>query len=164
MVQRKRTVRARRGPTGWSAFEVLKIEGVLDADATAEDFAEWLRADSANALLLDHPADGAISGHRAVILQADGSIAYASADDADHADAVLGVSVNAAADGDTVTVQAAGILIEASLGLTAGPVFVGLNGQLVSAPPPGAVFIRQVGAALAADRLLVDLRPPIRTA
>jgi hypothetical protein len=103
----------------------------------------------------------AVSGHRAVKAVGD-QVAYASADVAGDAELVLGVTVGAAIAGAPATVQTVGEMVEGSWAWTVGPVFLGLNG-LLTQTPPAAAFVRQIGVAVASDRLLIDLRPPIFT-
>ena len=108
-------------------------------------------------------ASGAISGHR-VVRSLGGSCAYASCDVAAHAEAVIGVTLEAAADGDTIRIASQEEIVEPSWSFVEGPVFLGLNGAIVQPAPKanqGALFIRQIGVAVAPDRLLVQLRPPI---
>lgn len=105
-------------------------------------------------------AVGPISGHR-VVRSVPGGCAYASANEADHADAVLGVTVGAATDGVEVEIAVSDEIVEPSWSWTQGPVFLGLDGALVQPAPVGTAFIRQIGFAVAPDRLLLTPRPPV---
>lgn len=102
-----------------------------------------------------------LSGHMAVIAPL-GSVTYASADNALHAGKVIGVTLGAAQIGASVTIQTSGPVIENTWTWTPGPIFVGLNGQLVQAPP-AAAFVQCVATAISATEILVGLEPPILT-
>lgn len=107
-------------------------------------------------------AQGAISGHKAIV-ELPGYVArYPSLTAANDADLIVGVSTNAAADGGDVYVQTAGELAEPSWNWTPGPVFAGNNGVLTQSPPTGA-WIRQVGVAVAPTIMVVNLRPSFMT-
>lgn len=104
----------------------------------------------------------ALSGHRAIAVDAAGEAIYASCDSLSDALRIAGVSLNAAALGDEITVQSAGLVEHSGWAWTPGqPVFVGIGGALTQSLPVGAVFSRVVGQAVSATRLLVDLQPPI---
>lgn len=108
-------------------------------------------------------ASGPISGHRAVRTLG-AACAYASCDAAAHADTYLGISIGAAEDGGEVSIAVQDEVVEPGWSFNPGPVFLDLNGALVQPAPTvadGAVFVRQVGVAVAPDRLLVQSRPPI---
>lgn len=102
----------------------------------------------------------AISGHR-VVRAVVGGVDYATNADAQHADAILGVTVNAADSGEEIRIQASGEITDPSWSFEIGPVFVGAGGLLVQPVPSGAAFIRQIAQAIAPDRLLILNRPPI---
>jgi hypothetical protein len=101
----------------------------------------------------------AISGHRVVLVPAT-DVQYASNDDPTHVNKVLGLTNNAAAAGDDIEVVTAGEVIEPSWNWTPGPVYLGLNGLLTQTVPTSG-FIKQVGIAMTATRLLVAFWPPI---
>lgn len=107
-------------------------------------------------------ASAALSGHAAIAIDTNGEAFYASADQLSHALRLSGVSTNAAALGDPLTVVSAGLIVHGGWSWTPGnPVFVGLNGALTQALPVGAVFSRVIGQAVSATGLLVDLQQPI---
>ena len=108
-------------------------------------------------------ASVSLSGHRAVISTGAGA-AYASADVLEHSRLILGVTTGAAAQGSPVTIQVTDEIEEGSWSWEPGPVFLGLSGQLVQPAPTGVAFVRQVGVALTATRLLVTPMPPITLA
>ena len=53
-----------------------------------------------------------------------------------------------------------GAIDEPSWSFSPGPVFLGLNGALVQAPPASG-FVLQIGTALSATRLVVERFSPI---
>jgi hypothetical protein len=107
-------------------------------------------------------AVGALSGERMVKAVA-GGFAYASADQIGDLGHVTGLTTGAAADGASVDVQVSGEIDAGYWTWTPGPVFLGLNGQLTQSPG-SAAFIQQVGMALSATRLLIEIFTPIQTA
>ena len=69
---------------------------------------------------------------------------------------IIGISVNAAADGDLLTVRRMGLLSDPAWSWIAGqPIFCGLGGVL-TAVAPTAVAIRQVAVAVDATTILID--------
>lgn len=107
-------------------------------------------------------AGAAVSGHRVVIEDESGTVIHADALSVAHAERVVGVSSNAAAEGDPVTIIERGRMADASFAFTPGlPVFLGLDGALTQTPPAAPGFILQIGAATAPDVLQVRLAPPI---
>jgi hypothetical protein len=100
-----------------------------------------------------------IGGHRVVIVPAT-DVQYASADDPTHVNRVLGLTNNAAAAGDDIEIVTAGEVVEPSWNWTPGPVYLGINGLLTQTVPASG-FIKQVGIAMTATRLLVAFWPPI---
>lgn len=109
---------------------------------------------------LTRAAAQALGGHRVVRALGDGSVNYASADEIAHAELILGVTMEAAAMGASVRVRSAGEISEGSWAWALGPVFCGLNGVLTQTPPASG-FLRQIGFADAADRIIIDLKPAI---
>lgn len=105
-------------------------------------------------------AVGPLSGHR-VVRAVEGGTSYASNDQAADADAILGITLEAADSGAPIRIAASGPMTDPSWSFTPGPVFVGVGGLLVQPAPSGAAFIRQIAQALAPDQLLILNRPPI---
>lgn len=104
----------------------------------------------------------ALGGHRVVALDSAGEAEYASATQVADQLRVAGVTTNAADAGDPVTVQRAGLMVDAGWAWVAGtPVLLGLDGHLVQALPPGALWLQTIGLALSPTRVLLDLQPPI---
>ena len=110
------------------------------------------------------PAKGSISGHRIVRVIKDG------VDRVEHADAstlldshvVLGLSLNAAIDGDPVSVQTTGIVEEPSWSWTPGGVlYCGGDGALTQTYDPAWAWAVIVGAAFSATSILIRIRTAI---
>ncbi|MFN3985740.1 MAG: hypothetical protein ACK4KV_09620 [Rhodocyclaceae bacterium] len=81
-------------------------------------------------------------------------------DDA-HIDMLAGITLTAAgAAGQLVTLQRAGVLDAAGLGLVPGRVWLGADGALTQTPPADG-FDVLIGAAVAAGRLMLDVQDHI---
>ncbi|TXN33884.1 hypothetical protein [Methylobacterium sp. WL19] len=104
-----------------------------------------------------------IGGHKAVRVVNGGQFMVASSDDASQIGTVIGVSSNAADQGDDLRVVSLGEITELSWGFVPGPVFLGVGGSLVQTPP-SIGFIQQMGVALSTTKLLVALSAPIALA
>lgn len=107
-------------------------------------------------------ASAALSGHRV--------IAYTSTGEAKHADnltaadawAIVGISAGAAALGDPVTVQTAGVMTEPSWTWSPlGLLYCGAAGVLTQTPPIAPAFVRVVGFATSPTSIYVDPQTPI---
>jgi hypothetical protein len=101
-----------------------------------------------------------LSGHRAVRLAGAGTVRVASSGDIAQAGLVLGVTTGAAEEGSPVAVMVVGEVDEPSWSFAPGPVFLGLNGALVQAPPASG-FVQQMGTAVYSTRLIVERAAPI---
>lgn len=110
--------------------------------------------------LLTGTAGAALSGHMAVAYDSAGLLVYASADDPEHAFTLAGITTGAAASGTAATVQRDDVIEHNGWTWTPGaPVFLGLGGALVQAPAAGAVFLKPIGLALTATRLMLAMQP-----
>lgn len=107
-------------------------------------------------------SDIAISGHKVLARTATG-LENASCDNPVHASTVIGVSLNAAAPGDPITVISYGEITEPSWNWTPLlPVFLGLNGLLTQIPPTtSGLFSLIIGFAVSAHVLFVSLGVPM---
>lgn len=103
----------------------------------------------------------AISGHTAVCIAADGTLAAADCTDPTHLGTVIGVTPSASAPGAPTAVQSSLSLVHAGWTFSPGPVFVGTAGALVQTLPVGAVFSQVVGFAVTATRIVIDIQPPV---
>lgn len=104
------------------------------------------------------PASGAIGGHRVIALTSDDTAVYASSADITGY-RVVGVSTGAAADGADITIRQFGIVTWPTNAFTVDqPVYLTTNG-LVSHTPPAVGIVRQIGVAVATNKLQVALGP-----
>ena len=114
----------------------------------------------AGGAMLGLPANGAISGHKAVCNN-NGSAIYADSSDTTTAHTFVGISYNAAADGDTVSIVTAGPTTETSWDWTPQqPVYVGIGGNLTQTAPTSG-YIRRIGFAQNATTIFVQPSQPI---
>lgn len=106
-------------------------------------------------------AAAALSGHRAIALNAAGDAIYADASDST-AFRALGVSTGAAILGDPLTVRQLGAMEWPAGGLTPDvPLYLGASGAL-SHTPPATGYVRQIAVALDTNRIQVGLGPLIK--
>ena len=110
-------------------------------------------------LRLAFTADEPLGGHQVVRISGLGRVQIASCADVAQAGYAIGVTMGAADLGADVPVMVIGEMIEPSWSFTLGPVFLGLNGALVQAPPTTG-FVLQVGTAIEPTRLIVALDEP----
>ena len=103
-----------------------------------------------------------IGGHRLVLLSAQGDAIYADARQLSHAEVVVGLTVFAAVQGQSIDIVRAGIVEEPSWSWVADqPVYLGLDGVPTQALPPGALFGLVVGFPIAPTKLFMSIKPPI---
>lgn len=147
----------------FDAAGVATIKGVRDPvdarDVAPKTYVDQHVANVRTALSLS--ATGPISGHRAIVSTGTGA-RYPDASVSADGDLIVGISTNAAVDGDEVIVRTNGEITEPSWNWTPGPIFAGNGGVLTQTPPVGA-WIRQVGVAVAPTKIVVDLRPTFLT-
>ena len=103
-----------------------------------------------------------LSALRAVTTNSSGEAVYASNNTLGNAQ-VVGITMGAASSGAQVGVKTFGPLSDASWNWTKGPVFLGTNGALTQTAPSGGAIIVQVGRALTATQLFVDVETTITT-
>lgn len=110
---------------------------------------------------LTFAADGALSGHRMVRVTEPGKVGYADSNTAEHAHTVIGMTRNAALDGDSVEVQTSGELSEPSWNwIVNQPVFLGIGGVATQiAPTTGFVLI--VGLATRPTSIVLGIKQPL---
>ena len=103
-----------------------------------------------------------IGGHRLVLLNAKGDAIYADARQLSHAEVVVGLTVFAAVQGQSIDIVRAGIVEEPSWSWAADqPVYLGLDGVPTQILPPGALFGLVVGFPIAPTKLFMSIKPPI---
>jgi hypothetical protein len=101
-----------------------------------------------------------VGGFKVVRELGDGTVTLASSDDPSHAKMIVGVTLGAAAQGATVGVVRQGEIVDGSMGLTPGPLFLGINGAIVSAAPSSGALV-QIGVAATSGRAVIDVQSPI---
>jgi len=109
---------------------------------------------------VDKIAAQALGGNRVVKIAPAGEVDYASSASPGDGALVLGVTTGAAVMGASIEVQTGGEMVELSWTWTLGPVFLGLNGLLTQTAPTSG-FIQQIGIALSATVLLIDVQQPL---
>ena len=103
-----------------------------------------------------------LSALRAVTTNSSGQAVYASNATLAHAQ-VVGVTLGAASSAQQVGVKTFGPMSDANWNWTKGAVYLGTNGQLTQTAPSGGAVIVQVGRALTATQLFVDVDTTITT-
>ena len=108
-------------------------------------------------------ASGAISGHTVVVLDATGAPQYADNTVLTDVGKVLGITLNGAASGSTVSIRRVGEVTEPTWNWALNqPVYLGGGGSLTqTAPVTPAVFLQVVGFPVAPTVLFVAIREPI---
>lgn len=111
---------------------------------------------------LDRIAGPPISAQRVVRATGSTTIDYCDARQFSHVLTALGVSLNAAGTGGSVTVVTLGELTEPSWSWTPGlPIFCGDDGALTQTEDPAWAWTRIVAVAETSTRIYVSLRDPI---
>ncbi len=105
-------------------------------------------------------AGSAIGGHKVVIASGVSGAQLADKDTPAHMHLVLGVTQGAASSGSPVDIQTVGEMIEPSWSWSAGPVFLGSNGNLTQTPPASG-FQLLIGTAIAPTVLMIKIGAPI---
>lgn len=103
-----------------------------------------------------------LSALRAVTTNSSGQAIYASNDTLGNAQ-VLGITLGSANAGEQVGVKTFGPMSDANWNWAKGAVYLGTNGQLTQTAPSGGAIIVQVGRALTATQLFVDVDTTITT-
>jgi len=105
----------------------------------------------------------AIGGQRFVIVNTDDELEYADCDILSHGHRIYGISQNAGAAGDLITVLLRGEIENTGWAFDIEkPVFLGSSG-LVTQTPPTSGFVLNVGYALASTILDVRIQLPLFT-
>jgi hypothetical protein len=99
-----------------------------------------------------------LSASRLVYVGVDG-VRYASSDDVSKVHA-LGLTRSAVITGQSVFIQTEGDFTDDSWAWIPGPVFLGLNGFLTQTADPSKHLV-QIGVAMDATTVVVDIEPPI---
>jgi hypothetical protein len=109
---------------------------------------------------VDAVANGTVGGHRAVLAVGDGSVMYVDTTNQAHAGKVIGITLNAALDGDPVSVAVVGPIVEPSFTFAPGPIYFNAIGVLTQVRPSSG-FIQQVAIALSATTIVVQIGMPV---
>lgn len=113
---------------------------------------------------LEFIAGTAVGGHRAVVLDANGELAYASAANLAHMGRLVGITLGAADAGANCAVQNFDQIEEPSWAWDiTKPVYLADNGMLTQQLPtaPALKFSMVVGFPISSTSLFVNLREPI---
>jgi hypothetical protein len=106
------------------------------------------------------PANGAVSGHK-VMRVSSGLATVCTTNDTMYAHNIVGISMNAAADGDPVNIRHSGEMVEPSWNwMEERPVFMGGDGRLTQAVSVSGLSII-VATVLTPTKIIVDIRQPI---
>ena len=115
----------------------------------------------AGATYMTFAAGAALGGHKVVKAGPLGAVYYADSDNPVDAGGVIGVTMNAALQGDPVNVQATGEMEESGWSWTPGlPVFLGPLGTLTQTPPVTG-FQLVIGVASAPTKLVINIKQAI---
>ena len=107
-------------------------------------------------------AAGPLGGGRVVVIEADGTLAYADSSDYDDIFLSVGVAVGAVAGGDTATVRVVGELEDGTWTWTPrAPLFLGSNGLLTHVEPASPAFSRIIAVAVSVTSIYINPQPPI---
>lgn len=99
-----------------------------------------------------------VSGHRAIMIAADGTAAHA---DPAEARSFFGISTNAAIPGASVTVATRDTLTESSWAWTPGqPIYFVADGMLTQTVPT-ATAVTPVGVAISATTIMINRDAPV---
>jgi hypothetical protein len=101
----------------------------------------------------------ALSGHRAVVLEAGSGMRYADPLSDIDANAQIGILVQATSPGNPGRVQLGGQLDDPSFNFVNGPVFLGQDGALVQIPPTHG-WIRVIARAISPVTIIIDPEIP----
>jgi len=111
--------------------------------------------------VISYTAGAPLSGHRAVVMQDDGTINYADNTNPSHAFRVIGITTGAIASDVAGDVRIFGRITEPSWSWAIGdPVYLSTAGMLTQTPP-AAGFLLKIGCPEASDTLLVKIGEPI---
>jgi hypothetical protein len=147
------------GRAGKSAYQIAVDNGFVGTEA------EWLASlqgsgSGSSSTTIEAIADGTVNGHRAVRVTGSGRVALADSSDPATAGTVIGISLTAAFDGQPVTVQVIGEIIEPTFNFTPGPVYFNAIGALTQTIPASG-YVQPIAVALDTTEISVQIGPPI---
>lgn len=147
-----------------AVFGETEVVTILDVGAQGPKGAPGPKGDKGEPgdVVTSYPADGAISGHRVVALNAFGRLEYASNLSLSQIMRVAGLSLNAASEGDPVQVKRSGEVTEPSWAwVLEQPVYLGVDGHLTQTAP-ASDFSVVVGIPITTTTLFVNIGIPIK--
>ena len=149
--QRKAYVDSPQRGENFSAQEVVVGNTAADPIPVIVDLQDNLEFDV---------ADGAVSAVKAIYKKVNGvSLANSNVDYAQAT--VIGISINAANDAETVRYKTAGRLEDSSFSFTVGvPLYLDINGNLTETPPTNG-FRTRIGSALEVGAINIQIEEPI---
>ena len=117
---------------------------------------------SSEKVVVEKIAGETIGSHKIVKLGNDGYLYYASCDNLDDVERILGLSLNSADPGGSVRVLTFGRCEDTSFNFDVSkPIYLGKNGAVVQDIDNGTVFIQRLGRVLKNNEILIDLDEPI---
>lgn len=111
-----------------------------------------------------YQASTPMSGHKIVMLDGYGKLAYASSYNLEHAQRVIGITTNAASIEGDVSVLSVGEITEPSWNWQPNiPIYLGLDGSLTQEQPsmPGSKFSMVVGFPITDTTMFLNIGYPI---
>ena len=131
----------------------LTIRGKINTN-----FSELYNSDQETVVL---QANGVIAGHK-LVSSLGGFISYADSSSLEAINNIIGISTNAATNGEDVTIVTSGYISESGWNFTpSDPIFVGANGALTQSVDGSMKFILIVGFADTATSIFIDIKVPI---
>lgn len=118
----------------------------------------------AGSISYTYQASTPVSGHKVVMLDGSGKLAYASSDNLDHAPRVIGITTNAASINNEVLVLGIGEVTEPSWNWQPNlPIYLGLDGALTQEQPvfPTNKFSMVVGFPITNIAVFFNIGHPI---
>jgi len=143
-----------------SEQEVLTInEGTIELLEVAEQGPPGMPG---SAEFYTYPANGAVSGHRVIRISSGMATVCTTSDDL-YAHNFVGVSMNAATNGDPVNIQRSGEMVEPTWSWAEDkPIFMGSDGRLTQVANPSGLSVI-VATVLTPTKIIIDIRQPIVT-
>lgn len=106
-------------------------------------------------------AQGPIGGNRLIAADASGKAVYADNTNTLHYGRVIGITLNAAVDGGSLSIATSGDVTEPSWNWSPGALYASTNG-LLTQTPPSTGFLQIVGVAIEPTRIVVNINNPIK--
>jgi hypothetical protein len=127
-------------------------------DETAVDFAIAREFFPITNLSIIRAANTSLQRYRVVKQIGEDHAGYPDVGLATDADLILGVTVENASIGNSLSIRLVGEIEDPAWNWSPGALYCGINGELTQVPPSGA-WQRQIGAALSPTKILVSMRP-----